>query len=312
MNSEAATPLRLEPRLLGRAGFHVPALSLGCAGLGHPLEVTDNEAVETIHLAMEQGHFYLDTAPLYNESERRVGLALRGVPRAGYRLSTKTGTHPLRRGDYSRDGTLWSVENSLKLLGVDYLDLLLIHDPDSMEPVLAPGGALDTLEELRDQKVIGAIGLGQRLHAFHRLALETGRFDVILTYNDYHPVRTTAAAELMPLARRCGVGIINGSPLGHGLLQGLPPEKLPERIRQFQTAREYRAAGRLLDWCVRRNLDMPGLALRFCLLQPMIDVTLTGAKNRAELRQNLAGADQPIDSDFWCELAALDLTQGQV
>ena len=93
--------------------------------------------------AIELGIDYLDTSPLYSESERRVGLALEGGWREKIHLQTKVGTHPSRRGDFSAGGTRWSVENSLKLLQTARLDAVLIHDPADIEVPLAPGQALD-------------------------------------------------------------------------------------------------------------------------------------------------------------------------
>ena len=152
-------------RRLGRTGLWLPPLAVGGAGIGGIYgEVSDGEAVGCVNAALECGLNYFDTAPAYGHSERRLGLALRGVPRDSYMLATKCGTHPQRRQDYSRDATLWSVENSLRTLGTDYVDLLFVHDPSDMEPILAPGGALDALEELKGQGVIGFIGLGQRRH----------------------------------------------------------------------------------------------------------------------------------------------------
>src|SRR5581483_12289482 len=108
--------------------------------------------------------------------ERRVGLALAalGGRPSGLFLSTKTGTHPARRGDYSAEGTRWSVENSLRLLGVDALDCVLIHDPRSeaeLEQALGPGGAVEELERLREQGIVRTIGLGVREHHYHRRAI---------------------------------------------------------------------------------------------------------------------------------------------
>src|SRR5579872_2970571 len=155
----------LATRWLGRAGMEVTALSLGCAGIGAREGVTDSSAVETVRRALAAGIRYLDTSPLYGESERRVGIALEGVPRQDYLLSTKTGTHPERRHDYSWDGTMWSVENSLSLLGCGYFDLLLVHDPRDeadMQTVFGACGALAALERLKEERVVRAIGLGQR------------------------------------------------------------------------------------------------------------------------------------------------------
>jgi len=233
----------------------VPALGMGGVGVGGMYgPVAERVGIETVQRALAHGIDYIDTSPLYGESERRIGRALDGVPRSAYVLSTKTGTHPERRGDFSRDGTLWSVENSLRLLKTDYVDLLLIHDPDDLEPVFAPGGALETLEELKAQGIARSIGLGQRRHDFHRRAIASGRFDVILTYNDYHPLRTTAlTGGLLEEARRHDVGILNGSPLAHGLLAS-DPHALSESLRRHAGLREAAAADRFVAWCAERGV----------------------------------------------------------
>jgi aryl-alcohol dehydrogenase-like predicted oxidoreductase len=306
----SATHPALAPRRHGRTDLTVTALGLGGAGYGRNT-VTDAEAVASVESALGYGITMLDTSPLYGESERRLGLALEGVPRGQYVLSTKTGTHPQRRGDYSWDATLWSVENSLRLLKVDYFDMVLVHDPDDMTPVLAPRGALEALEALKRQGVLRHIGLGQRHHSFHRLAIETGRFDVILTYNDYHPVRTTALDELLPLAARHDVGVLNGSPLAHGLLIGEDPERLNQRLHMRAPERDLAAAVRFYRWCQEHNVSMPGVALQFCLRQPLIHCTLTGAKTPAELEENLLGIATQLPDSLWDELAALGLTDGQ-
>ena len=156
---------KLPRRRLGRSELVVPGFALGGAPLGRTT-VGDHEAIETIHYALEQGVNYLDTSAGYGGglSETRFGLALEGVSRETFVLSTKMGSHPERRGDYSWDATMWSVEHSLRRLKMDYLDIVLVHDPfyhnpEGMKPVLAPRGALEALESLKEQGVIGAIGL---------------------------------------------------------------------------------------------------------------------------------------------------------
>jgi aryl-alcohol dehydrogenase-like predicted oxidoreductase len=308
----------LPRRRLGRTGLTVTALGLGGVGIGGLYgPVDERDAIETVHEAIALGISHIDTSPLYMDSERRLGIALEGGLREKITLSTKTGTHPDRRGDFSWDGTMWSVENSLRLLKTSYLDIVLVHDPDAMEPVLAPRGALEALESLKDQGVIGAIGLGQRRHDFHRQAIETGRFDVILTYNDYHPIRTTAADRLLPLAAQHDVGVLNGSPLAHGLLNGEDPDTLNERILVRASGRALDAARRFYRWCQEREptgrppVPMVAVVLQFCLRQPLLHCTLTGAKNPTELRQNLEWATMALPEGLWEELAALNLTAGQ-
>lgn len=302
--------LWLPQRRLGRSNLKVTALSLGGAGIGGVYgDASDEAAIETIHYAIEHGINYVDTSPLYGESERRVGLALEGGRREKIVLSTKTGTHPQRRGDYSWDGTMWSVENSLRLLKTDYIDLLLVHDPIDIEPVFAQRGALEALEHLKSQKIIGHIGLGQRDHEFHRRAIKSRRFDVILTFNDYHPLHTTAADWLLPLAKQHDVGVINGAVLGFGLLAGTDPDENPSK--RYASESEMAAARRLYLWCRQRDIPMQAVAFQFSLRQPQIDCTLTGAKSRAELEANIEAATVPLPAGIWDEIAALNLTQAQ-
>ncbi|MGC4044112.1 MAG: aldo/keto reductase [Armatimonas sp.] len=302
----------MNKRVLGRTGLEVSEIGLGGVGVGGAYggDVTEKDCVETVELALESGINLIDTSPLYGDSERRLGIALAGIPRSSYILTSKTGTHRDRWQDYTRDGTLWSVENSLKLLKTDYLDVLLVHDPDSMDPVLAPKGALETIEDLRRQGVVKNIGLGQRSHQFHWQAIETGRFDMILTYNDYHVTRTTAYTNgLLQFAEEHNIGVFNGSPMGHGLLAGDDPRTLNTH---HMIERDAMMAARLYDWCQERKINQRAIVLQSCLSQPLIHSTLTGAKTRAELQQNLDAIEEPLSESVWRDLAALNLTEGQV
>jgi aryl-alcohol dehydrogenase-like predicted oxidoreductase len=302
----------LARRRLGRTGLLVSEIGLGGVGVGGAYggNVDDANCVETVERALTAGINYIDTSPLYAESERRLGIALSGVPRDTYYLSTKTGTHRDHWQDYSRDGTLWTVENSLKLLKVDYVDVLLVHDPERMEPVLAEGGALDTLEDLKRQGVLRWIGLGQRNHDFHKQAIRSGRFDVILTYNDYHITRTTAYTNgLLQTAEEFDVGVLNGSPMGHGLLAGDDPRTLNTHHR---TERDTQAAARLYDWCKAKKVNQRAVVLQSCLKQSLLHCTLTGAKNPDELQQNLDALTETLPDWVWEDVRAMKLTEGQV
>lgn len=300
---------KLPRRQLGKSGLKVPTLALGGAGIGGVWgDVSEREAIEAVLYAVAQGVDYLDTDASYGDSERRIGLALaEGDLRQRVTLSTKTGTHPDRPQDYSWDGTLWNVENSLRLLKTDHLDLVLVHDPHDMTPVLAPRGALTALQDLKRQGVIGSVGLGQRDFDFHRQAIEAGLVDVILTYKDYNPIRTTAAEWLLPLAKAHDVGVINGSPLAMGLLAGDDPDKVSRRVHA--DAEELDAARQLYDWCHVRGVPEKAVTLQFCLRQPQIDCTLTGAKTRQELEQDLKDATLDLTPDLWDELAALHVVK---
>ena len=284
---------KLSKKRLGRTNLEVTSLSLGGAGLGRN-DITDDQAIEAVHRAIELGINYLDTAPLYGDgkSERRVGLALSGGWRKKVYLATKTGTHPQWSGDYSASGTRRSVENSLRLLKTDYLDVCLVHDPVSMEPVVAKGGALDELQRMREEGLIHFIGLGVRQHEFHKVAIETGVVDIILTYLDYTLLNQSASKTLMPIAEKNDIGIINGSPIAMGLLSSVEPDPnthYPDGER----------AHKLWCWARENNLNLLDLAIQFCLHQPLIDTSLTGSKNVSEVEQNYIAATTEIPNEVW-------------
>lgn len=284
-------------RRLGRTELQVTSLSLGGARIGGS-NIPDDEAIETVRRAITLGINYLDTSPLYGESERRVGLALADGWREKIFLATKTGTHPKWRGDYSTSGTRRSVENSLRLLGTDYLDVCLVHDPSNMDPVIAKDGALDTLQRMREEGLVKFIGLGVRQHEFHKIAIETGIVDVILTYLDYTLLSQTADEWLLSFANENDIGVINGSPIAAGLLSEIEPDvnaRTPEGEKAHQ----------LWQWANENNLNLLNLAIQFCLRQPLIATNLSGSKNVTEIEQNFAAATTPISDDVWKQLHKL-------
>ena len=295
-----ANPLPL--RRLGRTELEVTCLGMGGAGVGRG-DITDDEAIEAVHRAIDLGINYLDTAPLYGESERRVGLALADGWREKIYLATKIGTHPEWRGDFSASGTRRSVENSMRLLGTDCLDVCLVHDPDSMDPVVAKDGAFDELQRMREEGLLKFIGLGVRQHEFHKIAIETGVVDVILTYLDYTLLSQTANDWLLPLAAENDIGVINGSPIAMGLLSGIEPDVSAERMHLDTSDAEK--AHRLWQWATANNLNVLNLAIQFCFRQPRIAMSLTGSKNALEVEQNFAAATTPISDDVWEQLQAL-------
>ena len=145
------------------------------------------------------------------------------------RLCTKTGTRS-RPYDYSADATRWSIDESLRILKTDYLDVVHIHDPDRIEQALGPGRALEALQELKRQGVVRHIGLGVRGLDLHCAFHETGCCEASLTYRDYSLLSQTAAERLLPSAERFGVGLLNAQMVRHGLLGGDEPAVVEQRF----------------------------------------------------------------------------------
>ena len=189
---------------MGRSELELTELSLGAAFIGgredplldDPAQATrrmDGVAVATVQRALELGITHIDTSPLYEPSERRIGMALAEVEAPGLTISTKVGSHRERRHSYTAADIRWSLEQSLKLLGRDRVDVVLIHDPPTMDPVFKSGDGFDALDKLRDEGLLDYVGLGARDIPYHRAAIEAGRVDVILTFADYNLVRRHAA-----------------------------------------------------------------------------------------------------------------------
>jgi aryl-alcohol dehydrogenase-like predicted oxidoreductase len=297
--------LSLPPRRLGRAGFTVRPFGLGGATIGSD-RVSDETAVETVRRALELGIEFIDTSVGYGrgESERRIGLALTAADRRRIRLQTKagTGTNPK---EYSADGIKRSVESSLNRIKTDYLDVCLIHDPDDMQPVLAPGGGIDALLRLKEEGIIGATGLGVRRHDFLRQAIEDGRFDVILTYLDYTLLSRTAA-PLICEADAAGLGVVIGSPLATGLLAG--GDGLPCRYGRPSDPDDppVRTALQMRSWAAERRVSLPALALQWVLLNPHVGMVLAGAASPTEVEENVSAITMSLPTGIWEEWERAD------
>ncbi len=285
---------------LDATGVRVSALGLGAAWLGRK-SVSESAAVETVHMALDGGVNFIDTSPLYHYSEARIGLALKGGRRDHVFLCTKTGTHPDRKYDYSRDATRWSIENSLRMLRTDYLDAILVHDPSSAEQVFAPGAVLDTLEELRQQKILRRIGIGVRSHDILKQCVLSGRFDLILTFMDYNPV-DQSASPLIQTAYDNGIAVLNGSPLAMGLLTGADPQQIASFRPGRWTATQEKRAVHIHEWCNKKGIDVRALSLQYSLSDSRIAVTLNGAAVPAEIGSSMACAAVALPESIWSDL----------
>ena len=298
----------LTKRLLGRANLYVTPLGLGGASLGRTPEGYDDElAVATVHRALELGLNLIDTSPMYGESQRRIGIALdawyaNGGRREDIVISTKTG-YTQDGMNYSADFTRRSVAESLRLLRTDYLDIALVHDPRDLAPVLAPGGALEALQGLKEQGVVRAIGLGVRSHEFHRRCIESGDFEVSLTHSDYNLIDRSAAQEVLAPAAAHEVGVLNGAAVMLGLLSGRDPREVALSIGRFATEERLERACRLYDWAQSVNVSLLALNLQFCARERRIASTLVGASNPAEIEADVQALSEEIRDEVWQELA---------
>ena len=280
----------LETRRMGRTEMRPKSLALGAAWLA---QGTEAETIEAIHRAIELGIDFVDTYPRH--AEGRWGKALAGGLREKVYLQAKV-SPPGPDKDYSGETTRRSVENSLKQLRTDYLDSVLIHDPITIEDPLGPGRALDELLKMKEEGLVRHIGLGVRQHEFHRVAIETGHIEIVLTFLDYNLLDQSVAQTTLPLAREHDVGIILASPLGMGSLTGAEPNVEDERRRNPDAEPK---AYLMWKWCQERGVNIRHLAMQFCLAAPIDGVVMFGPADTSQVEDGYAAATADIPEDIW-------------
>jgi D-threo-aldose 1-dehydrogenase len=301
--SKSELPHQSSPRLK----LNLTALSLGTAPLGNLfVEISDREAIATIETALENGINYLDTAPFYGFglAERRVGAALKGVPRQNIVVSTKVGRLIQPDGtakfDFSRDGILRSLDESLQRLGLDYVDILLIHDPDEhYEQAL--NEAFPALADLRAQGVVKAIGAGMNQWQMLQKFVQYADPDCFLLAGRYTLLEQTALPEFLPLCEEKGIAISAGGIFNSGILAkgALPGTKYNYRDAPSDVLAKV---ARLEEACSRHGVPLRLAALHFPGAHPAVTSTLVGVHSVAELEENLTLYATPVPPELWATL----------
>ncbi|MGB1893664.1 MAG: aldo/keto reductase [Candidatus Latescibacterota bacterium] len=326
---------------VGTRGLEVTRLGLGGTAFGNMyarLDETDAEAI--VQAAYTEGIRYCDTAPLYGYglSEARLGQGLLSVPRDDMVLSSKVGYMLVPRSegqedhtpfvdippltsifDYSREATLRSIEGSLERLQTDRLDIVLIHDPDesrSNDPDWQPGdrghfdevmeGAYPALCKLREEGVIGAIGLGMNQWQMLADFARAGDFDCFLLAGRYTLLEQESLRELLPLCLEKDVRIIIGGPYNSGILatgaiDGAMYNYAPANDQLLGRVRQIEAV------CARHEVPLKAAALQFPFGHEAVATTIPGARSAEEIQDNVRLIEHPIPDDFWAELKAESL-----
>ncbi len=296
---------------LGRTGLTVSRLSFGASSLGGVFRPVDEaEAIRAVHAALDLGINYFDVAPAYGgtRSETVLGRALRGVPRDRYHLSTKVGkyTQPGAYGvdtlDYSRARIRASLDESAARLGVDYFDILHIHDIEYQgrrhtEWALSEG--LAAVQELKREGRIGAVSFGiYPMDLWHRIFAGC-EIDAALVHNHYC-LNDTRLLELLPLAREKNIGIINGSPFASGLLTDRGPADWHPA-----GAAERAVFARAAEHCRRHGTSISKVALQFASQNPEIPTTLFSSASPDSVRRSVAWHEEPCAPELLAEVRAI-------
>jgi D-threo-aldose 1-dehydrogenase len=324
----------LPKRILGKTGLEVSALGYGSAPIGDLYrKLPERSAVESVVTALENGVNLVDTSPFYGSglSELRVGCALREAKVAEVVLSTKVGrylnpfspcqgssfvggiNHALQL-DYSYDGTMRSIEQSLLRLGVSRINVALVHDLDvfsqgeKLEECYreAMGGAVKALTELREQGVINGYGVGvNEADMAERFARDCDP-DAILLAGRYSLLEQPALDSFLPLAKERNIGVILGGVFNSGILATGPipgarydyaeaPPEILERVKKIEAV------------CQRHGTELRRAALQFVFGHPAVSCVVLGAENPAQVLSQIEDFQDPVPPALWADLKSENL-----
>jgi D-threo-aldose 1-dehydrogenase len=318
---------------LGQTGLELTRLGFGGASIGGLFRwVEEDDAIATVRHAWSLGVRYFDTAPLYGygAAERRTGQALADRPRDGFVLSTKVGRlvrdasaippdadvdrqlldgredayyvirAPVRIVfDYSADGVRRSLEESLERLGLDRIDIALIHDPDDHWRE-AIDGAWPALERLRSEGVIRAVGAGMNQSAMLTRFVRETSIDVVLVAGRYTLLDQGALADLLPACLDRGVGVLVGGVMNSGVLADPRPGATfnygPAAAEVIDRAR------RIGEVCERHGVPLRAAAMQFPMAHPAVVSLVAGVRSVAHLDEYPELLGHPIPAELWSEL----------
>jgi len=314
--------------------LQLTSLGLGTAPLGNLYcAVSDTQARATLDCAWTSGIRYFDTAPLYGFglAETRLNSFLRQHPRSSYVLSTKVGRllkvcapgersgigkffeTPSRQEvfDYSYDGVMRSVESSLERLGIDRIDMLFAHDLDVFTHGSQAGrdkhvadfmaGGYRALLQLRDEKVVTAIGAGVNEWQVCQMLAEQGDFDAFLLAGRHTLLEQEALESFLPLCQQRGIQLVIGGAYNSGILA---TGAVPGAFYNYEPAPEsvLKTVARIEKVCQQHEVKLIEAALRFPLLHPAVATVVIGATSPAEIDAGLAILGKTVPAAFWQNL----------
>ena len=289
---------------LGHTGMKISSLSFGASSLGSVFrETNEKESFAAVETAIEGGINFIDVSPYYGhyKAETVLGKALRNIPRDKYFLSTKVGRYGkdgVNTWDYSARRVTDSVYESMERLGIDFIDLINVHDIEFQAAL--PGGlqkvvdeTLPALFELRDKGIVGHVGITDlQLENLKWVIERCEGVESILNFCHY-TLNDDAITDYLDFFEQHGVGIVNASPLSMGLLsqRGVPtwhpaPKALVEAC---QKAAEY---------CYAKGYPIEKLAVQYSVSNPRIASTLFSSANPDNVRRNIQWANEEPDWDL--------------
>jgi len=290
----------MEARELGKTGLQLPVVGFGASSLGQEFrQVRLDEALKSVHTALELGMNFIDTSPFYGRgmSEVMLGVALRDVPRESYTLGTKLGRYDLGHFDFSARRVAESIDVSLHRLGTDHLDIVLCHDIEFVPMQQIIDETIPAIQKIRDQGKVRFIGISGYPQKIFKFIIDQIGVDCVLSYNQYTLQNTRFVDESVPYLKEKGVGVMNAGPFSARLLTNapLPPWlKEPEEVKA--AAREAAAL------CESRGVDIAQLALQFSIANPDVTTTVSGSANPENIRKWAKWAAEPMDEELLADV----------
>ena len=304
----------MKKNIIKDTGVEVTELSFGTSSLGsmpdtYGYEVSDQRAQETLKRFFQGPVNLLDTSRNYamGESERRIGAAIKengGWP-GNYVLSTKIDRN-METLVLDKKRTRESLEESLKSLNVNSVDILFLHDPEyvkDLNDVTKKDGALDELFRIKEEGLVKAVGLAMGRIDIMFPILRNWDFDVIINHNRY-TLLNREADEMYSYACSKNTSIFNAAPYAGGVLAKGPSNF--KKITYQNVSEEKLAPAREIERvCKKYNVEMGAAALQFSIKDKRITSTICGVTSVQSIEKNLAWAKTDIPDEFWNEVLKL-------
>lgn len=282
-------------RALGNTGLDVSVLSFGASSLGSVFrDINEDEGIRTVHTAVDIGINYIDVSPYYGltKAETVLGKAIPGLQRDQFILSTKAGRYGADTFDFSAKRIRSSLEESLRRLNTDYVDILFLHDIefDSLDIVLEEG--IPTLEKLKEEGKIRFTGISALPLDTFKIALEQAKVDVILSYCHY-ALNDTSLLDLIPVLEEKDISLINASPLSMGLLSH-------REIADWHPASAHikEVCKQASAFCQEQGKDISKLAIQYAVSNDQIPTTLVSTASPENIINNVAWTEEPLDEEL--------------
>ena len=292
----------MDLRKLGKTDLNLSLIGFGGSALGGAFgDIDPGEGMRAVHLAVDSGINFFDTSPYYGITlaETRLGEALAGR-RERIMLATKCGRYGTAEFDFSAKRVIASMDESLRRLQTDYIDLFQVHDLEFGNAQQIIDETLPALRQLQQQgkaRYIGITGYPPKL--LRRIA-EAAPVDSILTYCHYNLMNTDMDGVLTAFARERGIGLINAAALHMGILTEHGPQEwhpAPQAVRQ--------AGRKAAEFCRSHGVDISEVALRFSLDHAYVSSTLVGMANTRQVEASLKLLHTSTDPDLLRQVEAI-------